>query len=256
MTVPEPHIIDRPLEPARCPDEYALHLAAVEWSLAESIIIETEEDIKSRPKWRDRLQPFYHQYQNLVTYCRRLPVMLLADDVGLGKTISAGLILSELMVRRRVNRALIVCPKILGPQWQQELREKFGLESEVAFGSRLDQALQSRSAIVITTYDSVRERIREIKHGQFEMLILDEAHRLRNLYGTRKPPRTAQNIREALEARLFTYVLMLTATPLHNRPADIYSLLDCLTVAKGHRHPLGTYEEFRAGFIEPCTKTL
>ncbi len=61
MSVPEPHIIVRPLEPARCEDEYALHLAAVEWSLAESIIIETEEDIKSRPKWRDRLQPFYHQ---------------------------------------------------------------------------------------------------------------------------------------------------------------------------------------------------
>jgi ERCC4-related helicase len=231
-----------------------LHLAAVEWSLAESIIIETEEDIKSRASWRDRVKPFCHQFQNLVTYCRRLPVMLLADDVGLGKTISAGLILSELMVRGRVNRALIVCPKILGPQWQQELRDKFGLESEVAFGSRLDQALQSHIGIVITTYDSVRERIGEIKRGQFEMLILDEAHRLRNLYGTRQPPRTAQNIREALQARLFTYVLMLTATPLHNRPADIYSLLDCLTVAKGHRHPLGSYEDFRADFIEPNTK--
>ncbi len=180
--------------------------------------------------------------------------MLLADDVGLGKTISAGLILSELMVRGNVNRALIVCPKILGPHWCQELRNKFGLESEVAFGNRLDLALQSQIKIVITTYDSVRERIGEIKRGQFEMLILDEAHRLRNLYGTRKSPRTAQNIREALEARLFTYVLMLTATPLHNRPADIYSLLDCLTVTKGHSHPLGSYEEFRAAFIEPCSK--
>ena len=53
--------------------------------------------------------------------------LLLADDVGLGKTIEAGLILSELMLRRRVRRVLIVCPASLRTQWQQEMRDKFSL---------------------------------------------------------------------------------------------------------------------------------
>src|SRR5438067_585537 len=101
------------LRPAHNAEEYELHLAALEWSLAEPIIIHRAEDIKSRLNWKDRVQPFDHQVKNLFTFCRRLPVALVADDVGLGKTISAGLILSELMIRRRVRRALVLCPSIL-----------------------------------------------------------------------------------------------------------------------------------------------
>jgi hypothetical protein len=84
------------LSAARTDEEYALHTAALEWSLAEPIIIQCAEDIKSRVGWQDKLKPFAHQVRNLFTFCRRLPVTLLTDDVGLGKTISAGLIPSEL----------------------------------------------------------------------------------------------------------------------------------------------------------------
>src|SRR4051794_26629296 len=91
------------LRPARSKEEYLLHQAALEWSLADCIVIQSEEDIQSRANWRERLEPFEHQVKNLFTFCRRLPVTLLADDVGLGKTISAGLILSELMARKRVS---------------------------------------------------------------------------------------------------------------------------------------------------------
>ncbi len=81
------------------------------------------------------------------------------------------------------------------------------------------------------------------------MLILDEAHKLRNLYGTPEPPQVALRFRAALEERRFRYVLMLTATPIHNRLWDLYSLVDLLTVARGHRNPFGSEGEFARRFI-------
>src|ERR1700676_593897 len=77
------------------PDEYKLYRAALEWDLTDPIIIETRKDLKSEKRWRDQLEPYHHQVANLITFCRRLPVTLLADDVGLGKTISAGLIIGD-----------------------------------------------------------------------------------------------------------------------------------------------------------------
>jgi SNF2 family DNA or RNA helicase len=104
------------------PDEFRIYRAGLEWDLTDPIVIESAEDFKSAPRWKDRLTPYYHQVTNLITFCRRLPVTLLADDVGLGKTISAGLVISELAPRSRVSKVLVVCPKILGPQWQAAVR--------------------------------------------------------------------------------------------------------------------------------------
>ncbi|WP_128923104.1 hypothetical protein [Bradyrhizobium guangxiense] len=78
------------------PEEYRIYRAGLEWDLADPTVIERAEDFKPTPSWSDRLTPYYHQVTNLITFCRRLPVTLLADDVGLGKTIGAGLIISEL----------------------------------------------------------------------------------------------------------------------------------------------------------------
>jgi hypothetical protein len=97
------------------PDDYKLYRAALEWDLADPIVIETRKDLKSEKRWQDKLKPYHHQVTNLITFCRRLPVTLLADDVGLGKTISAGLVASELIARARVSKILIVWT-----QYQQE----------------------------------------------------------------------------------------------------------------------------------------
>ena len=99
------------------PEAYRVYRAGLEWDLTDPIVIEKREDIKSELRWRDRVEPYNHQVTNLITFCRRLPVTLLADDVSLGKTISAGLIISELIARSRISKILIVCPKLLGPQW-------------------------------------------------------------------------------------------------------------------------------------------
>jgi superfamily II DNA or RNA helicase len=242
---------EKPLPPARSEEAYALHRAALEWGLVEPIVLSSAEDIKSKLNWRDRLEPYEHQVRNLFTFCRRLPVTLIADDVGLGKTISAGLILSELMSRRRVRRALVLCPKILAPQWVEELESKFGIPARSGFGDDFLEAVRASGPVVITTYDTARSRLAAVPPGTFEMLILDEAHKVRNLHGNKRPPEMAVRVHKALEDRLFRYVLMLTATPIQNRLWDLYSLIDCLTTARGHSNPLGATAKFRERYIEP-----
>jgi superfamily II DNA or RNA helicase len=231
------------------PDEYRVYRAGLEWDLTDPIVIESRQDFKSEPRWRDQMEPYHHQVTNLITFCRRLPVTLLADDVGLGKTISAGLVASELICRSRVSKILIVCPKLLGPQWQEELQTKFSIPGQIATGRKLIATHPEGVGAVITTYHSARLYLDKIPEDRFEMLVLDEAHKLRNLYGVDPPPQVAVRFRDALEKRRFRYVLMLTATPIQNRLWDLYSLVDLLTVARGHENPFGSEGMFARKFI-------
>lgn len=231
------------------PEEYRVYEAGLEWDLVEPIVIQDADDLKSKKFWRDRVTPYHHQVTNLITFCRRLPVTLLADDVGLGKTISAGLIMSELISRGRLSKILIVCPKLLAPQWKEELETKFDIAAEVAIGRELLEANPADTGAVITTYHSARMYLDAIPKDRFQMLVLDEAHKLRNLYGVEKTPQVAKTFRRALEDRRFRFVLMLTATPIQNRLWDLYSLVDLLTVARGHENPFGSDGMFARRFI-------
>jgi len=232
-------------------DEFRLYRAALEWDLIDPIIIEKREDFKSEHLWKDKLEPYQHQVANLITFCRRLPVTLLADDVGLGKTISTGLIASELISRNRISKILIVCPKLLMPQWKEELNVKFGIPSVEAVGKDLITAKPpGKAGAVITTYQTARLHLDKITDLGFDMLVLDEAHKLRNLYGVENTPQVALRFRDALAKRLFKYVLMLTATPIQNRLWDLYSLVDLLTVARGHENPFGSQGVFARRFID------
>jgi SNF2-related domain/Helicase conserved C-terminal domain len=230
-------------------DEYRIYRAALEWDLTDPIVIEGRDDFKSAKRWQERLTPYYHQVSNLITFCRRLPVTLLADDVGLGKTISAGLIVSELMSRSRVSKILIVAPKLLGPQWKEELESKFDIPAEIAIGKELITSDPDGVGAIITTYNTARLYLDALPEDRFQMLILDEAHKLRNLYGVEKTPQVAKRFRKALEDRRFRFVLMLTATPIQNRLWDLYSLVDLLSVARGHPNPFGTEGSFARRFI-------
>src|SRR6266478_1140545 len=212
MDVLTPKLQTKNLRRASDAAAYQLYRAAQEWDLVDPILIKDRQDLKSEHKWRDHIEPYRHQVKNLITFCRRLPVTLLADDVGLGKTISAGLIASELIARARVARILVVCPKLLGPQWRDELKTKFDIPAEIATGKKLIAAEPEDVGTVITTYASARLHLDEIPEDRFQMLVLDEAHKLRNLYGVDPPPQVAVRFRKALEERRFRYVLMLTAT--------------------------------------------
>ena len=250
MEIESPKLGTKTLRHAQDLAAYQLYRAAQEWDLIEPILIRDRKDLKSEPKWREQIKPYYHQITNLVTFCRRLPVTLLADDVGLGKTISAGLVASELMSRNRISKILVVCPKLLIPQWKEELESKFGIRGIGATGNELLKAkVPEGGGAVITTYHSARMYLSFLSQAGFEMLILDEAHKLRNLYGTNQSPQVAQRFREALANRTFKYVLMLTATPIQNRLWDIYSLVDLLAVARGHQNPFGSDGFFARTFI-------
>jgi superfamily II DNA or RNA helicase len=249
MSVSSSHFQTKILRHKTTPEEYRVYRAGLEWDLTDPIVIEKREDLKSEYRWRDRVEPYHHQVTNLITFCRRLPVTLLADDVGLGKTISAGLIISELISRSRLSKILVVCPKLLGPQWQEELLTKFNIPSEIAIGRDLIKADLEETGAIITTYQSARLHLDEIPQDRFQMLVLDEAHKLRNLYGVENPPQVAKCFRKALEERRFRFVLMLTATPIQNRLWDLYSLIDMLTVARGHENPFGSEGMFARKFI-------
>jgi superfamily II DNA or RNA helicase len=240
---------------AKSDRDFAVYRAALEWGLTDPIVIESRADFKSEVKWKDRLEPFHHQVQNLITFCRRLPMTLLADDVGLGKTISAGLVASELIARKRVSKILIVAPKLLGPQWQDELKTKFDISADFVTGSKLIAAEPQHLGAVVTTYHSARTHLDKLPIDRFDMLVLDEAHKLRNLYGVDPTPQVAKVFQRALQERRFRYVLMLTATPIQNRLWDLYSLVDLLSGARGHENPFGSEGVFARRFVSDKRET-
>lgn len=172
--------------------------------------------------------------------------LLLADDVGLGKTIEAGLVLTELILRRRLRRVLVVCPAPLRTQWQGELREKFSLDFEVV-DRPATHKLQKRLGLdanpwrtfarAITSYDylkqdDVLEQFRAASrpaqgspHLPWDLLIVDEAHNLApsSLGDDSDVSKMLQRIAPWFEHRIF-----LTATPHNGHTRSFTGLLECL----------------------------
>ncbi len=161
---------------------------------------------------------------------------LLADEVGLGKTIEAALILKEYVLRGLVRKALILVPASLTVQWQEELREKFGLHFEI-----MDEVEDwERHDLVIASLDTAKRPVNQeiIEKLYYDLVIVDEAHKLRN--------RTTKNWKFVSSIRK-KYILMLTATPVQN---DLEELFNLVTLLKpGQMRTWGTFrkEFFRAG---------
>lgn len=155
---------------------------------------------------------------------------LLADEVGLGKTIEAGLVLCQFWAERR-RRLLVVCPASLRKQWAMELEEKFNLPTLILENSQFRQmqanGLQNPfdgqsvgDASVIITSLHFASRMRDwVRQTQWDLVVIDEAHKLRNAY--RKSNKMGQNLSWALED---TRKLLLTATPLQNSLLELYGL--------------------------------
>ncbi|WP_310549895.1 DEAD/DEAH box helicase [Paenibacillus glufosinatiresistens] len=158
---------------------------------------------------------------------------ILADEVGLGKTIEAGLVLKEYLVRGLVTRALILVPASLVLQWVRELNAKFGIP---AVAQKKHYSWDNE--IVVASMDTAkRDPHRELLLGrEYDMLIIDEAHKLKNKKTTNY--QFVQLLRKK-------YCLLLTATPVQN---DLDELFNLITLLKPGR--LGHSGEFASNYVE------
>ncbi|EXX84910.1 ATP-dependent helicase [Paenibacillus darwinianus] len=157
---------------------------------------------------------------------------ILADEVGLGKTIEAGLVLKEYLVRGLVRKVLILVPASLVLQWVRELNTKFGI---AATAQRKHYSWQND--IVVASIDTAkREQHRDyLLNCDYDMLIIDEAHKLKNKKTTNY--QFVQQLRKK-------YCLLLTATPVQNDLDELYNLITLLKPGQ-----LGGQSEFAANFV-------
>ena len=183
-----------------------------------------------------RFEPFDYQLRAARTVLRRMRGRgILADEVGLGKTIEAGLALSELRMRGLADQVLVIVLAGLVDQWRDELERKFGLPTTIAqSGSTPAREIGMDRPVTIASLAAARRDplLGRLTDTNWDLVIFDEAHRLRN-------PRSASGmLARRLRAR---YLLMLTATPVENKLSDLYQLVSL--VAPGL---LGTPAQFRA----------
>lgn len=155
---------------------------------------------------------------------------LIADDVGLGKTIEAGLLLAALRQRGRARRVLLICPAGLTRQWQDEMRHKFSIEDFQIFGTDfwIQEPRQWKlHDYVIASMDRLKteENLDSILQAdRWDLVIFDEAHRLsRRQYGAKYDASQRFDLARHLRARTEAMVL-LTATP-HQGQADSFGAL-------------------------------
>ncbi|EKN5918714.1 TPA: SNF2-related protein [Yersinia enterocolitica] len=151
--------------------------------------------------------------------------VVLADEVGLGKTIEAGLVLSQYWAERK-RKILIICPASLRRQWVEELTEKFNLSAQVLDAKtwRMSVSLGQSNplaskCIKVMSYHYAARMESQLMLEHWDIVVLDEAHKLRNAH--RSSNKMGQNLRRVLEGRK---KLLLTATPLQNSLMELFGL--------------------------------
>ena len=171
---------------------------------------------------------------------------ILADEVGLGKTIEAGLVISQKWAERK-RRILIITPSNLRKQWHQELSEKFFLPCEILEAKSYNAAIKKgnfrpfetkANSILLCSYQFARNKASDVQRTEWDLVVIDEAHRLRNVY---KPNNIIANIlKQALQDR---HKLLLTATPLQNSLLELYGLVSFID-----EHTFGDLKSFKEQF--------
>lgn len=170
---------------------------------------------------------------------------LLADEVGLGKTIEAGLVIAQRWAERK-RKVLVITPSNLRKQWHQELGEKFFLPCCILESSSYNKAIkhgnprpfQAEDTIVICSYHFARNKAEDVQGIPWDLIVIDEAHRLRNVY---KPSNVIANtLRDVLGHR---HKLLLTATPLQNSLLELFGLVSFID-----EHMFGDLDSFRAQY--------
>jgi ERCC4-related helicase len=173
---------------------------------------------------------------------------ILADEVGLGKTIEAGLLIAQKWAERK-RRILVITPANLRKQWHQELADKFGIAAALLEARSYRQAVKdgatnpfdlagNSATVLICSYQFAAGKAKDIQSVSWDLVVIDEAHRLRNVY---KPEnKTARILRDALT---LPHKVLLTATPLQNSLLELYGLVSFVD-----ERVFGDLDSFRAQF--------
>ncbi|AJY77372.1 DEAD/DEAH box helicase [Paenibacillus beijingensis] len=211
-------------------DDWTLFQLAVEAEQAQRV--ESFEELQSLRCLQD-LQPMPHQIETARKVVHEMGGRaILADEVGLGKTIEAGLVLKEYMVRGLVRRTLILVPASLVLQWVRELNTKFGIPAVAQ-----KRAHTWQNDVVVASIDTAKRDPHKdmLLSGDYDMLIIDEAHKLKN--------KKTSNYQFITQLRK-KYCLLLTATPVQN---DLDELFNLITLLKPGQ--LGGQSEFSSNFV-------
>lgn len=176
---------------------------------------------------------------------------ILADEVGLGKTIEAGIILSQHWSEHK-RRLLVICPANLRKQWSSELWEKFYLPSIIMEAKSFNASIENgvfnpfdTESIIICSLQFAKTKAAYIKRTDWDLVIIDEAHRLRNVY---KPQnKIANTIKTAIESRK---KILMTATPLQNSILELYGLVSIID-----DYIFGDLKSFKSQFGHTLTDT-
>lgn len=154
---------------------------------------------------------------------------ILADEVGLGKTIEAGILLSQRWAERH-RRLLVICPANLRKQWAQELLDKFFLPTAILEAKTFNEEIKrgnpnpfDQPKIILCSFQFVRAKDAYIRQTPWDLVVIDEAHRLRNVY--KASNKIANAIKNALAER---QKVLLTATPLQNSQLELYGLVSLI----------------------------
>ncbi len=175
---------------------------------------------------------------------------LLADEVGLGKTIEAGIIISQKWAERK-RKLLIICPANLRKQWNQELSDKFFIPSTVlesqSFNKLKKQGKRNpfdQEQIILASFQFIRSKEEFVRMIDWDLVIIDEAHRLRNVY---KPKNKIANaIKSAIQ---HAPKILLTATPLQNSILELYGLVSFID-----EYAFGDLKSFKTQFGKITTE--
>ncbi len=170
---------------------------------------------------------------------------ILADEVGLGKTIEAGIVLSQKWAERK-RKILLIVPSSLRKQWNAELQEKFFLPSIILETKSFNQYIKDGNlnpfdqddVIVICSYHFARSRSPYLKQTKWDLVVIDEAHHLRNVY--KSSNKIAREIKSAL---MGIPKILLTATPLQNSLLELYGLVSVID-----DHVFGDLTSFKANY--------
>jgi len=238
---------DEPVLPAALAGFLTRLSAAPTLDTAASALMDQAVAVLRRPGFDTLLslsqlafEPFDYQRDTASTVLRRMRGRaILADEVGLGKTIEAGLILSELRLRGLADRTLVLTPAGLVEQWRDELERKFGLPTAILTGRSGVADTRGGGPVLLASLAAARRDPlkSELTRDGWDLVVADEAHRLRSAHSA------SGKLIRMLTTR---FLLLLTATPVENRLQDLYEMISL--VAPGL---LGTPAQFRTRYATP-----